>query len=356
MIPLSTYRSSKDSAVVLAPLLLSPELAIREFEAVCRDVVDAHVVALASGTAALHLALKVLGVGPGDKVITPTLTFVATSNAIAYVGAVPVFVDVDIHGVIALDQVEARLRHGDIKAVLAVDLFGNSAPMGALRDLVNRYPAALIEYAAEALGSECDLEPVGYWADISCVSFNLNKIITTMGGGLLSSHNRAWVDEARFLATQARIGDQYYHPVVGYNYRMSPVQAAVGMQTIETLPAAVQRRRDIALWYDQAFVRSERAIQLLPEPPWGYSNRWLSVSLLDPRDWPPVPDVIRSLAQHKIEARRVFMPNHLLPPFRGAEVVGPCPTAMRLYETGLCLPSSSWMERSEAGRSISGWP
>ncbi|HBQ11134.1 MAG TPA: pyridoxal phosphate-dependent aminotransferase [Myxococcales bacterium] len=331
---------------------------IGAFEEELGRIVGGHVAALASGTAAIHLGLKLLGVGPGDEVFCPTLTFVATANPILYVGATPVFLDSETQSwnldpALLEDALASRAAAGKLpKAVIVVHLFGQSADFDAIRRVCERWEVPILEDAAEALGTLYKGAPVGALGDIGVLSFNGNKIITTTGGGALVSKNEAWVERARYWATQARDpGIAYEHSECGYNYRMSNVLAGIGRGQLRVLDERVDRRREIAFTYRDAFADID-GLELMPQAPWGLHTNWLSVFVVNAaklgcqRD-----DLIGALADEDIEARPVWKPMHEQRLFQGAEVVGGA-VAEHCYRAGLCLPSTTSMSETDLARVI----
>jgi dTDP-4-amino-4,6-dideoxygalactose transaminase len=312
-----------------------------------------HAVALSSGTAALHLALAALRVGPGDEVLTSTLTFAATANAIAYVGASPVFIDASadtwtIDPDLLEEELTARARTGRRPAaLLAVDLYGQCCDYERIAGLCERHGVPLIEDAAEALGAEYRGRPAGAFGACAIFSFNGNKIITTSGGGMLVSHSRAIVDRARYLATQARDPAPHYeHSEIGFNYRLSNLLAALGRGQLRSLGAKVDRRRAIRRGYIDA-LGGYPGIGFLPEADYGRSNAWLTCMTVDSTRLGATRDDVRlHLEARNIESRPVWKPMHLQPVFRGCRVRGG-DVSRRLFEQGLCLPSGSGMTAEE---------
>ena len=317
-----------------------------------------HAVALSSGTAALHLALLTSGVRPGDEVLTSTLTFAATANAVRYVGATPIFVDacretwtMDVD--LVEEALEERARTGRrTAAVLAVDLYGQCCDYGRLIGICERFGVVLIEDAAEALGATCADRRAGAFGVAAAFSFNGNKIITTSGGGMLVSHHRRIVERARHLATQARDAAPHYeHSDIGFNYRMSNLLAAVGRGQLASLEQKVARRRAIRVRYEQA-LRVQPGIGWIHEAGYGRSNAWLTCITVDPAQFGATrEDIRRHLEAADIESRPVWKPMHLQPVFRGCAVRGGA-VAQELFERGLCLPSGSSMSESEQARVI----
>jgi dTDP-4-amino-4,6-dideoxygalactose transaminase len=312
-----------------------------------------YAVALSSGTAGLHLALLALGVGPGDDVLTSTLTFAATANAIAYVGATPVFIDASaatwtLDPDLLEEEVTARIRAGrKPAAVIAVDLYGQCCDYDRITAICRQHEVPLVEDAAEALGASYRGTPAGAFGDCAVFSFNGNKIITTSGGGMLVSNNPAVVERARHLATQARDpAPHYQHSAVGFNYRLSNLLAAVGRGQLSRLTAKVERRRAIQRAY-RAALEDRPGIAFLPEAGYGRSNAWLTCITVDPRQAGTTREAIRlRLEAQNIESRPVWKPMHLQPAFRGCRVRGGA-VASRLFDDGLCLPSGTAMTPAE---------
>jgi pyridoxal phosphate-dependent aminotransferase EpsN len=304
-------------------------------------------VALGSGTAALHLGLRLLGVGPGDEVIVPTLTFVASVNPIRYLGAEPVFVDSDVDTwmmdpeLLESALAERRARSRPTKAIVAVHLYGQSCDMDAILDIARRHGVAVLEDAAEALGTLYKGRPAGSFAEVSAFSFNGNKIVTTTGGGMLAARSPEWVEKARFWSTQARDpGVAYHHTEMGYNYRMSNVLAGIGRGQLEVLDERVRQRRAIAFRYRDAFA-DLAGVTFMPQAPYGLNTNWLSCFLIDEERCGVSRDaVIAALADHDVESRPLWKPMHLQPLYRHCERHGG-EVAERLYRQGICLPSSS---------------
>lgn len=306
-----------------------------------------HTCALASGTGGLHLALVMLGVGAGDEVVVSTLTFAATANAVAYVGAKPIFVDSErTSWNLCPDRLAelfaARKKSGKLpKAVIAVDLYGQCADYAKIVPLCEEYGVPLVEDAAEALGATCNGKPAGSFGAMSVFSFNGNKIITTGGGGALLSTKKEYVERARFLATQARDpAPHYQHSTIGYNYRLSSLLAAVGRGQLAVLPERVAARRANNAFYREALA-SLPGVTFAPEAPWGKSTFWLTCLTIDPKIAGVTREDVRlALVGKDIEARPVWKPMHLQPVFAECERVGG-EVAEDFFEHGLCLPSGS---------------
>ncbi|HXD17288.1 MAG TPA: aminotransferase class I/II-fold pyridoxal phosphate-dependent enzyme [Vicinamibacterales bacterium] len=316
-----------------------------------------HAVALSSGTAALHLGLIAAGVQRGDRVITSTLTFAATANAAVYVGAQPVFVDVSpdtwtLDPDLVAEELAACARHGRrVGAVIAVDLYGQCADYSRLLEISDRYGVPLIADAAEALGASYRGIPAGGFGLCAAFSFNGNKIITTGGGGMLVSHDRAVAERVRHLATQAREPVAHYeHLEVGYNYRMSNLLAAVGRGQLATLSGKVAIRREINQWYRSAL--TQPGISFMPEAAYGRSNGWLTCIRIAADAFGATRDEVRThLEAQGIESRPVWKPLHLQPAFRGCETRGGG-IARGLFLDGLCLPSGSSLSLGDQCRVI----
>ena len=317
-----------------------------------------HAAALSSGTAALHLALIALGVGRGDDVITSSLTFAATANAITYVGARPVFIDASeatwtMDPDLLEEELADRNRRGRMPAaVLTVDLYGQCADYSRIARICLRYGVVLIADAAEALGATCGGRSAGAFGECAAFSFNGNKIITTSGGGMLVSHRRDIVERARHLATQAREPVAHYeHVEIGYNYRLSNLLAAIGRGQLADLPRKIDRRRAVNRAYRQALA-ARPGITFMPEAEYGRSNCWLTCILIDPVEFGATREQVRlALESENVEARPVWKPMHMQPVFRNAEVRGGA-VAARLFEHGLCLPSGSGLTTDEQQRVV----
>ncbi len=316
-----------------------------------------HAVALSSGTAALHLGLLAAGVRRGDRVITSTLTFAATANAAVYVGAQPVFVDVSpdtwtLDPDLVAEELAACAKSGRrVGAVIAVDLYGQCADYDRLLHITDRYGVPLIADAAEALGASYRGVPAGGFGLCAAFSFNGNKIITTGGGGMLVSHDRAVAERVRHLATQAREPVAHYeHLEVGYNYRMSNLLAAVGRGQLATLAGKVAIRREINQWYRSAL--TQPGISFMPEAAYGRSNGWLTCIRIAADAFGATRDQVRMhLEAQGIESRPVWKPLHLQPAFRDCSTRGDG-IARGLFLDGLCLPSGSSLSLGEQCRVI----
>ena len=317
-----------------------------------------YAVALSSGTAALHLALVVLGIGPGDEVVCSDFTFAASANPIIYTGAVPVFVDADSATWTIdpelLDRAisSRRAAGGRVRAVIAVDLYGQCCDYDALREVCARHEVVLVQDATESLGATYRGAPAGAQGALAAFSFNGNKIITTSGGGMLVSDDRDWIEHARKLSTQAREPVPHYeHVEIGFNYRMSNILAALGRAQLETLPARVAARRRIRDRYRELLGEAP-GISFMPEAEHGTSNAWLTCVVVDPDAFGADREAIRlALEAEDIEGRPLWKPMHLQPVFGSHEVYGG-DVGARLFDRGLCLPSGSALTDEEQDRVV----
>ncbi len=309
---------------------------------------DVHAAALSAGTAGIHLALILAGVQPGDEVICQSMTFSASANPIAYLSAIPVFVDSETDTWNMSPQwleaaIKDRIAKGKTpKAIIPVHLYGMPAKMQEIMAIAAQYDIPVIEDAAEALGSHIDGKMCGTYGAMSILSFNGNKIITTSGGGALVAHDAAIVAKARFLATQARDAAPHYeHTHIGYNYRMSNICAGIGRGQMEVLAKRIDQRRAV---YQQYYnkLKGIKGITLLDEPAGYFSNRWLSTILVNPAETGAITrETLRlALDEENIESRPLWKPMHLQPVFKDSPFYGDG-TSEKLFENGLCLPSGS---------------
>jgi pyridoxal phosphate-dependent aminotransferase EpsN len=321
----------------------------REFE----SHIGLPALALSSGTAAIHLGLKLLGVQAEDVVFCPTLTFVATANPIRYLGAQPVFLDSDratwnMDAQILEEALHERARRNRLpRAVIVVHVFGQCAHMDPIIESCRRYNVPVLEDAAEALGATYKGRPAGTLGDVAAFSFNGNKIITTTGGGMLVAQKREWVDKARFWSTQARDpGIAYEHSEIGYNYRMSNVLAGIGRGQLEVLNLRVKQRRAVASGYRDALADLP-GILLMPQALYGLHTNWLSCFLVDEARFGCSRDhLIQALDAANVESRPVWKPMHLQPIYAHCERYGG-QVAEDLFLRGICLPSSSSLTQQE---------
>ena len=318
-------------------------------------------VALSSGTAALHLALKLAGIATGDRVLCPSLTFSSSANVILYEKAIPVFIDVDpatwTLDCVALDKALRNHKANNTlpRALITVDLYGQSADYTAILEICGAYGVAVVEDAAEALGAEYKDAKCGTFGDAGILSFNGNKIVTTSGGGMLVSNDDTLVEQARFLSNQAREPEIYYeHKQLGYNYRMSNLLAAVGRGQLAVLDDRVQVKLDIFDRYMSALGGIE-GVDFMPAAAYGRTNRWLTtLTIAEDIAGFNYGAVIAALEEEDIEARPVWKPMHLQPLYQEYEYF---PTAdgdisKLIFENGLCLPSGTSLSENDQNRVI----
>lgn len=308
-----------------------------------------HAAAVTSGTAAIHLAMKLAGVGEGDIVFCQTFTFVATANPIIYEKAIPVFIDSDEKtwnmDPDALE--EAFEKYPEVKAVILVHLYGLSADMDRIVALCDKHDVVLIEDAAESLGTKYKGQASGTHGDFGVYSFNGNKIITTSGGGMLVSNNQEAIEKARFWATQAKDDAPYYqHTEIGYNYRMSNILAGIGRGQLKVLDERVEKKRYIYDFYKRE-LSTITDIDFMPENDWDYPNRWLSAITLSGEITPS--QLLEALAKENIEGRRLWNPMHCQPVFEGYDYIGGN-VSEDLFARGLCLPSDTKMTDTDLDR------
>ncbi|MBM4331176.1 MAG: aminotransferase class I/II-fold pyridoxal phosphate-dependent enzyme [Deltaproteobacteria bacterium] len=358
---------------------------------ICRKVGVGHAAALASGTAALHLALVMLGIKNGEEVICSDLTFAATANAIFYCGATPVFIDSNretwnMNPELLGEELESCAKKGKLpKAVFAVDLYGQCADYGPISAACKKYEVPIIEDAAEALGATYNGTFAGKFGAMGVFSFNGNKIITTSGGGMLVSDNEDYIKRAKFLSTQARDpAPHYQHSQIGYNYRLSNLLAAIGRGQLERLDEKIARRRAINEFYRNA-LQEFPGVEFMPEASYGRMNCWLTVILITPKEFGADREVIRlALKKENIESRPIWKPMDMQPVFnieereaqgarrkgreakeehKGKDIVNS--TSKRydarlvggevsedLFERGLCLPSGTKMTEDDLRRVV----
>lgn len=328
---------------------LGPQL--EAFEASVSDYLGGglHCVGLASGSAALHLALRIAGVGTGDEVWISSMTFAGGIFPVNYLGATPRFFDLDpaswtIDIARLTEELAVADRDGRLpKAIVPTDLYGQSVDLDALEALAAQYDIRLVLDSAESLGAAYrEGRKAGTGGDAAILSFNGNKIITTSGGGMLVTRHKDWADQARFLATQARDPAPHYeHSTFGYNYRLSNICAAIGLGQMEVLDDRVARRRAICDRYRATLSRP--GISFMPEPDGHRSTRWLTALTIDPEETGVSREDIRlMLLEHEIEARPLWKPMHMQPLYAGAPYHG-TGVDEALFANGLCLPSGSDM-------------
>ena len=317
-----------------------------------------HAVAVSSGTAALHLALRGVGVGAGDEVLCASMTFVASASPITFLGAKPVFIDSEekswnMDPALVAETIVRKAKAGRApRAVVLVHLYGQAADFNPVRDVCAQHGVALVEDAAEALGATYHGKAPGSLGRAGIHSFNGNKIITTSGGGMLVTDDATLAATARHWSTQARDAAPHYeHTTLGYNYRLSNVCAAIGRGQLQDLDKKVARRREHFAAYAKAFADLP-GVAMQPEAPWGKSTRWLTCLTIDPKIAGTDRERVRlALEAADIECRPLWKPMHLQPVFRQAEKVGGS-VSENLFEYGLCLPSGSGMSDEDRGRVI----
>ncbi len=337
-----------------------------------------HCVALTSGTAAMHLALKELGVGPGDEVIGSTLTFVGSLSPVVFLGATLVLVDCDRNSwnmdpELLTQALESASQRGKLpKAVVPTDLYGQCSDYDRIFEICEAYDVPVVMDAAEAMGARYLSKKIlmtanqgagdnpqrchaGVGARAAVFSFNGNKIMTTSGGGMLASHDKALIDRARFLSQQARDPFPHYeHTEIGFNYRMSNVLAAIGRGQLKVLDDRVRRKREICAWYENA-LKDVPGVTFMPQAEYGIPNRWLTVILITPELFGADREAVRlALEAENIESRPVWKPMHLQPVFQKTypcQVVGGT-VSEDFFNRGLCLPSGTAMDEEDLHRVV----
>ncbi len=310
-----------------------------------------HAVATNNGTTALHLALAALGIGDKDEVIVPSLTYVASVNAIRYCGGRPVFVDSLYPSMtIDVDAVAARIT-SRTKAVVSVPLYGMPVDIQPLEQLCDRYGLPLVEDAAEALGARYAGRPIGAWGTCATFSFFGNKIITTGEGGMIVTDDPSLADRMRFLRGQAVASDRpYWHTDVGFNYRMTNIAAALGCAQMEKIEVHLQRRQEVAHWYREGLALLESWIQLPRASPDRQHCYWMYTVLLRDQHASQRDHVMSLLAQAGIETRPVFYPVHQMPPYRSLATDEQLPMAIRCSQSGISLPTHGRLTRQDVHR------
>ncbi|MEZ4529095.1 MAG: DegT/DnrJ/EryC1/StrS family aminotransferase [Desulfobacterales bacterium] len=349
----------------IAPLGPQVNAFEREF---CELTGIPHAAALASGTAAMHLALRILGIKPGDEVFASTLTFIGSVSPATFLGATPVFIDADriswnMNPDLLAEELERCRKQGKLpKAVIPTDLYGQCADYDRIKKICDPYDIPVIVDAAEACGALYKGKHAGFGAKAAVFSFNGNKIITTSGGGMLASHDKALTDQARFLSQQARDPAPHYeHTQIGYNYRMSNIVAAIGRGQLRVLEERVKAKRKIFDYYKNA-LQNIPGIEFMPEASYGKANRWLTVILITPEIFRADREMVRlALDAENIESRPVWKPMHMQPVFgthNNAKENYPARSvrgevAEDFFERGLCLPSGTAMTDEEMDRIVS---
>jgi perosamine synthetase len=326
-----------------------------------------HAVATINGTAALHVALLAAGVGPGDEVLVPSFTFAATAHAVAHCGAQPVFMDCEPVSwgldpaktadflarecVVKGGHVVNRETGRVVRALLPVHLYGHPCDLDPLLELTGRFPIALVEDATEVLGARYRGRRVGGHGLAGCLSFNGNKIITTGGGGMVLTRDARLAAHVRRLTTQGRADAiEFVHDAVGFNYRLTNIQAALGVAQLEQLDGFVDSKRETARWYTEALTRLG-GVQPLVEPPWAFSTFWMYSVLLDPRAWGDVRVLITAANSAGIQLRPLWCPLHRQPAFAGRQTYR-VEVADRLYDQGVSLPCSVGITAEQRARVV----
>ena len=309
-----------------------------------------HAAALSSGTAALHLALKILNVSKGDLVFCSDLTFVASANVIKYVGADPIFIDSDLSSWnMCAKSLDKAFKQHLPKAVIVTDLYGQSANYKEITDICNKYRVPIIEDSAESLGAEYYNRKCGSFGEISVISFNGNKIITTSGGGMILSNNKDYIEKAKKLSTQAREKKIYYeHLEIGYNYRMSNILAALGLAQLNYLDYYVDKTRRIFQIYKKN-LKSINGIEFMPEIKGGKSTNWLSAILLKKTSYKEINNLITYLNEKNVESIPIWKPMHMQPLYSNYDFfsVEKNPVSEFLFEHGICLPSGCNLNKED---------
>jgi pyridoxal phosphate-dependent aminotransferase EpsN len=336
---------------------LGPQVDAFEREICARTGVP-YAAALSSGTAALHLALILIGVKPRDEVLCSTFTFSASANPITYCGASPVFIDSDaatwnMDPLLLEEELQGCRQRGKLpRALIVVDLYGQCADYDPILKVCAEYGVPVIQDAAESLGATYKGKSAGSFGDLGVFSFNGNKIITTSGGGMLVSSKKEDIDHARFLATQARdAAPHYQHSHIGYNYRLSNILAAMGRGQLENLDKKIARRKEINKVYRKSLSRIP-GMGFMPIAGYGEPNYWLTCITVDPLQSKSTREDIRlALEKENIESRPLWKPMHLQPVFQSCRVRGGSVTE-KLFAEGLCLPSGSGMTADDQQRVV----
>lgn len=330
---------------------------VNQFEYELADYVGIqHAVALSSGTAAIHLGLKALGVGKGDVVFCSTLTFSASCNPILYEGATPVFIDSEPETWNMCPQALKRaFQDYKPKAVIVVHLYGQNAKIDEIKAICDAYEVPILEDAAESLGTTYKGKASGTHGEIGIYSFNGNKIITTSGGGMLISNHQDMVEKVRFWATQSREQARHYeHKELGYNYRMSNVLAGIGRGQLEVLSTRIAQKKAIFKRYEEAFKEME-GLEMMPISIEGEPNYWLSCALVLPETDLQALDLIEALEEKNIESRPIWKPMHLQPIFKRYPYYQSAEHSVSeaIFNRGICLPSDTKMTIQEQNKVIS---
>ena len=339
----------------IAPLGPQVDAFEREF---CDRVGISHAVALNSGTAAMHLALRYLGVGPGDEVIAPSLTFIGGVSPVLFQGARPSFIDSDRTSwnmdpdLLHEELLDRGKRNRLPKAVICADIYGQCADYDRISGVCAEFGVPVLLDSAEALGATYKGKSAGADGKAAVYSFNGNKIITTSGGGMLASHDKAMIDQARFWSQQARDPAPHYeHSQIGYNYRLSNVLAAIGRGQLRALDDRVEKKRWIFDLYKRALSRVP-GIEFMPETDYGKATRWLTVILISPEQFGVDREAVRlAMEKQNIESRPVWKPMHMQPVFKDVPMRGGA-VCEDLFKRGLCLPSGTALKEADLNRVI----
>ncbi len=320
---------------------------VNKFEESIKNYTGAkNALAVTSGTAALHLALRVLGIGKGDDVLASTFTFIGSVNAILYQGANPVFIDSDKETWNLSPKLLNKYLCGcekKPKALIVTHLYGMSADIEKIADICNLHGVYLIEDAAESLGATLNGKHTGTFGDFGVYSFNGNKILTTSGGGMLVSNNKEWIEKAKYYSTQAKESYIYYeHEEYGYNYRMSNVLAAIGVAQMEVIEERVQKKREIFQWYKEFLADCEEC-EFMPELENSRGNRWLTAMVFKKTNY---NKIMKALEEIDVESRPLWKPMHMQPVFNDAKTIVDG-TSEELFNHGLCLSSSTIMTKED---------
>ena len=321
---------------------------VERFEKAFAEVAGTkHAISCSNGTAALHLALLALGVRPGDEVLVPTLTFVACANSVVYCGATPVFVDVDPEiWSIDASKIEAQITK-KTRGIIAVHLRGHPADMDAILKIARQHGLFVVEDAAQAHGARVHGKAVGSLGDIATFSFFGNKMLTTGEGGMVTTDDDGMAEHIRLLKNQGMTQKRrYWHPVIGYNYRLTNVQAAIGLAQVERLEELLSRHQEVAGWY-QDELQGVAGLRWQHQKSWARHAWWQFVAVLEDDFGQDRDTVIEALQESGIDARRLYYPMHTLPPYEKSVRNGNFPVADHLSARGICLPTWSGLKRDD---------
>lgn len=312
---------------------------VPEFEAQFASYLGINkVVSTQSGTAALHIALQELGIGKGDEVIVPALTFIATVNPVIYVGAIPVFVDVDRQTWnINPEEIEKAVT-ANTKAIIPVHLYGNPCNMAEIKRVANKYDLYLIEDAAESLGAKYEGQFTGTFGNLGCFSFNGNKTITTGGGGMVAGNDVEQINHIRYLVNQARDeSEEIYHSEIGFNYRMTNIEASLGLAQMQRLEEFLGNKRLFHCIYKEE-LKGLKGVSFQKEYEGASSSCWLTCITVE--NDIPIRELQNKLREKSIPTRRIFTPINKLPPYKDCRALS-CRNSQNIFERGICLPSST---------------